>query len=288
MKALVISGGGSKGAFAVGVLTKLISEGEIKYEIIGGTSTGALMSTLAYFGKIRELKEVYTTISTDKLLTQNSIRQAFECGAFMDTARLEELVNKKVTKEMFEKIKSAKLVYFATVCLETGEVVYFHLNDMKSDGDYKVFKIFRHEEYIKAIMASSNQPILMPYVRILDKHYVDGGVRENIPIRGALYNGATEIDVISMTPKKVKYNFKPNNLLSMISQTISIATDDVLYNDLELAERVAKEKGIKIRLFRPEERLPIKDDLEFNPKDMEACLNLGIAAFDSPEEMKFA
>jgi len=288
MKALVISGGGSKGAFAVGVLTKLISEGEIKYDIIGGTSTGALMSTLAYFGKIRELKEVYTTISTDKLLTQNSIRQAFECGAFMDTARLEELVNKKVTKEMFEKIKSAKLVYFATVCLETGEVVYFHLNDMKSDGDYKVFKIFRHEEYIKAIMASSNQPILMPYVRILDKHYVDGGVRENIPIRGALYNGATEIDVISMTPKKVKYNFKPNNLLSMISQTISIATDDVLYNDLELAERVAKEKGIKIRLFRPEERLPIKDDLEFNPKDMEACLNLGIAAFDSPEEMKFA
>jgi len=288
MKALVISGGGSKGAFAVGVLTKLISEGEIKYDIIGGTSTGALMSTLAYFGKIRELKEVYTTISTDKLLTQNSIRQAFECGAFMDTARLEELVNKKVTKEMFEKIKSAKLVYFATVCLETGEVVYFHLNDMKSDGDYKVFKIFRHEEYIKAIMASSNQPILMPYVRILDKHYVDGGVRENIPIRGALYNGATEIDVISMTPKKVKYNFKPDNLLSMISQTISIATDDVLYNDLELAERVAKEKGIKIRLFRPEERLPIKDDLEFNPKDMEACLNLGIAAFDSPEEMKFA
>jgi len=287
MKALVISGGGSKGAFAVGVLTKLISEGEIKYDIIGGTSTGALMSTLAYFGKIRELKEVYTTISTDKLLTQNSIRQAFECGAFMDTARLEELVNKKVTKEMFEKIKSAKLVYFATVCLETGEVVYFHLNDMKSDGDYKLYKIYRHEEYIKAIMASSNQPILMPYVRILDKHYVDGGVRENIPIRGALYNGATEIDVISMTPKKVKYKFKPGNLLSMISQTISIATDDVLYNDLELAERVAKEKGITIRLYRPAERLPIKDDLEFNPKDMEACLNLGIAAFDSPEEMKF-
>jgi len=287
MKALVISGGGSKGAFAVGVLTKLIREGEIKYDIIGGTSTGALMSTLAYFGKIRELKEVYTTISTDKLLTQNSIRQAFERGALMDTARLEELVNKKVTKEMFEKIKAAKLVYFATVCLETGEVVYFHLNDMKSDGDYKLYKIYRHEEYIKAIMASSNQPILMPYVRILDKHYVDGGVRENIPIRGALYNGATEIDVISMTPKKVKYNFKPGNLLSMISQTISIATDDVLYNDLELAERVAKEKGIKIRLFRPEERLPIKDDLEFNPKDMEVCLNLGIAAFDSAEEMKY-
>ena len=288
MKALVISGGGARGAFAVGILTKLIREGEIKYDIIGGTSTGALMSTLAYFGKIRELKDIYTTISTDKLLTKNSIRQAFDRGAFMDTDRLEEFVNKKVTRDMFEKIKSAKLVYFATVCLETGEVVYFHLNDMVTDGDYKLYKIFRYEEYIRAIMASSNQPILMPYIRILDKHYVDGGVRENIPIRGALYNGATEIDVISMTPKNIKYDFKPGNLLSIISQTIKIATDDVLQNDIENAVRVAKEKGVTIRLFRPEKKLPIKDDLEFNPGEMDACLNLGIAAFDNPEEMKFA
>lgn len=288
MKALVISGGGSKGAFAVGVLTKLIREGEIKYDIIGGTSTGALMATLAYFGRIRELKEIYTSIRTDKLLTQNSIRQALDRGYFLDTAGLESLVRKKITADMFEKIKSAKLVYFATVCLETGEVVYFHLNDMETDGDFTDYKIYRHEEYVKAIMASSNQPILMPNVEILGRHYVDGGIRENIPIRGALYNGATEIDVISMTPKKIEYSFKPGNLLSVISQTISIATDDVLFNDLELAGRIAKEKGITIRLYRPSVKLPIKNDLEFDPGDMDKCLNLGVAAFDNPEEIMFA
>lgn len=285
MKALVISGGGSKGAFAVGVLSKLINEGEIKYDIIGGTSTGALMTTFAYFGKINELKRIYTNISTDKLLTQNSIRQALDRGYFLDTKGLEKIVREKVTPDIFERIKSAKLVYFATVCLETGAVVYFHTNEMETDGDYEEYKIYRHEEYVRAIMASSNQPILMPNVEILSRHYVDGGIRENIPIRGALYNGATEIDVISMTPKKIEYNFKPGDLLSVISQTISIATDDVLHNDLELAGRVAKEKGVTIRLYRPSGKLPIKNDLEFNPDDMNKCLNLGIAAYDNPEEI---
>lgn len=288
MKALVISGGGSKGAFAVGVLTRLIQEGQIKYEIIGGTSTGALMATLAYFGKIKELKEIYTSVSTDQLLSQNSMKQAFERGCFMDTAGLEKLVNEKITDDIFSRIKYAKLVYFASVCLDTGAVVYFHLNYMETDGDYERHQIYRRSEYIKAIMASSNQPILMPPVRILGKYYVDGGVRENIPIRGALYNGATEIDVISMTPKKIQYKFKPDNILSVIKQTIGIATDDVLLNDLELAARVAKEKGIKIRLYRPETKLPIDNDLIFKPDEMRKCLDLGIAAFDNPEEVRFA
>jgi NTE family protein len=288
MKALVISGGGSKGAFAVGVLTKLIKEGEIKYDIIGGTSTGALMSTFAYFGMIAELKKIYTTTRTDQLLTQNSMRQAFDRGCFMDTAGLEALVNKKITENMFNRIKSAKLVYFATVCLNTGDVVYFHLNDMVSDGDYKLYRIFRWSEYKKAIMASSNQPVLMPYVNILGKQYVDGGIRENIPIRGALYNGATEIDVISMTPKKIEYNFKPDNILSILQQTINITLDDALHNDIELAKHVAREKGITIRLYRPKAKLPIDASLEFKPEEMQKCLDLGIAAFDSPEEIRWA
>jgi predicted acylesterase/phospholipase RssA len=46
MKALVISGGGSKGAFAVGVLKYLFQEKGHEYDIISGTSTGALIAPL--------------------------------------------------------------------------------------------------------------------------------------------------------------------------------------------------------------------------------------------------
>ena len=49
MRALVISGGGSKGAFAGGVAEFLIQESGKKYDLFVGTSTGSLLiSHLAY------------------------------------------------------------------------------------------------------------------------------------------------------------------------------------------------------------------------------------------------
>ena len=45
MKALVISGGGSKGAFAGGIAQYLIEEKKKNYELFVGTSTGSLMLT---------------------------------------------------------------------------------------------------------------------------------------------------------------------------------------------------------------------------------------------------
>ena len=40
-RALVISGGGSKGAFAVGALKNLIRERNLTFDVVAGTSTGA-------------------------------------------------------------------------------------------------------------------------------------------------------------------------------------------------------------------------------------------------------
>ena len=46
MKALVISGGGSKGAFAGGITEFLLKECQEHYDILVGTSTGSLMIPL--------------------------------------------------------------------------------------------------------------------------------------------------------------------------------------------------------------------------------------------------
>ncbi|HAI41072.1 MAG TPA: patatin, partial [Maribacter sp.] len=52
MKALVISGGGSKGAFAGGVAQYLIQEEGRKYDIFVGTSTGSLLISHLALGKL--------------------------------------------------------------------------------------------------------------------------------------------------------------------------------------------------------------------------------------------
>ncbi|MBT8385300.1 MAG: patatin-like phospholipase family protein, partial [Bacteroidia bacterium] len=56
MKALVISGGGSKGAFAGGVAEYLIDVKNKEYDLFLGTSTGSLMVSHLALNKLYELK----------------------------------------------------------------------------------------------------------------------------------------------------------------------------------------------------------------------------------------
>jgi NTE family protein len=67
MKALVISGGGSKGAFAGGLAEYLITVCKQDYKIFIGSSTESLLVPLLSIGEIEKLKMVFTTV------TQNDI-----------------------------------------------------------------------------------------------------------------------------------------------------------------------------------------------------------------------
>ena len=62
MRALVISGGGSKGAYAGGVAQYLIQEEGRKYDLFLGTSTGSLLVPHIAAGKIDKIHEVFTNV----------------------------------------------------------------------------------------------------------------------------------------------------------------------------------------------------------------------------------
>ena len=62
-KALVISGGGSKGAFAGGVAEYLLTEQQKEYDILIGISTGSLLVSHLALQKLEALKELYTNVN---------------------------------------------------------------------------------------------------------------------------------------------------------------------------------------------------------------------------------
>ena len=63
MKALVISGGGSKGAFAGGLAEYLIKVCKQDYKLFIGSSTGSLLVPLLSIGEIERLKKAITTVT---------------------------------------------------------------------------------------------------------------------------------------------------------------------------------------------------------------------------------
>src|SRR6476620_9138391 len=69
MDALVISGGGSKGAFAGGVAEYLISQCKREYKIFICTSTGSLLIPFLALGEIEQIKKIYTTIRQKDIYT---------------------------------------------------------------------------------------------------------------------------------------------------------------------------------------------------------------------------
>ena len=62
MKALVISGGGSKGAFAGGVAEYLINVEKHEYDMFVGSSTGSLLIPFLSINKIEKVKKAYTSV----------------------------------------------------------------------------------------------------------------------------------------------------------------------------------------------------------------------------------
>ena len=71
MRALVISGGGSKGAFAGGVAQYLLEKEKNKYDIFIGTSTGSLLIPHLALGNIKKIQRIYTNVDMAKIFNVN-------------------------------------------------------------------------------------------------------------------------------------------------------------------------------------------------------------------------
>ena len=66
-KALVISGGGSKGAFAGGLAQYLIEEEQRVYDLFLGTSTGSLLVSHLASLEIDEIKRAFTRVTQEAI-----------------------------------------------------------------------------------------------------------------------------------------------------------------------------------------------------------------------------
>jgi predicted acylesterase/phospholipase RssA len=115
-------------------------------------------------------------------------------------------------------------------------------------------------DLVTAILASSSIPMFFPTVRLaLGDHYVDGGVRELVPVQAALDAGATEVYAVcaSGTGPRPDVGFtspaydQPRSgvldarLVTLLLRTIDLFLDEVLVTDLE-ARRSWPENGVFI------------------------------------------
>lgn len=305
--ALVVSGGGSRGAFAVGAIEELRKAG-IQFDLVSGTSTGALIAPLVTIDDLATLRYIYSSVSTSDILRQRSIPEILFTDSIFDTSPLWSLINSFVDDDRYRKILASRIeMIVTTVNLQTGQIEYF--NPKRGPNGAKLDR----ETLLRAIFASASQPVLMPPVRVpaSGDQYVDGGVREVAPLRIAIENGATDIYAIVLSPtnrarESKDYKFVVGTLLRTIDllleeTSVNDVADARFYNDslnylARVRERVSAQlpnmnlddifetdlptnpfsgkKLLNLHVIRPESELP-SDGLEFDPIVMSQMMEMG-------------
>jgi predicted acylesterase/phospholipase RssA len=243
--ALVISGGGSKGAFAVGAVEHLVEELNINFDIVSGTSIGALIAPLIITNEVEELVTIFRSLKTKDLLKKRCLLLALlKYDSIYDVSPGWRIIQKELNEERTQRVlNSEKQMFLTTVNLQTGQVVYFQSGPpAKTDDKTTVIPIETREQLQKAVLASANQPVLMSPVEVLPgsdpvRQYADGGVREIAPLKIVIDNGATDIYAVILSPEQHEpVNERFRKIPKILLRTISLIMEEILLNDSEVAK----------------------------------------------------
>lgn len=237
-RALVLSGGGDKGAFSVGVAKRLLEEGN-SFDFFSGTSTGAMIAPLLAIGETDTLQRIYTNVKkSDILKTDHPYVRLAATGSMYEVSPLRNLLNNTFSDSIYERImNSGKHIFLSAVSLNNMQITYFTNSDyLKGNSRYDVIKWRNRPEMIEAIMASAVQPVLMPPEKINGMTFADGGLRDFVPVDAAIDCRAEDILCIVTTTGKRYYDGNSfTNAVDILLKTIEIFSNDISDNDLRIA-----------------------------------------------------
>lgn len=212
---LVLSGGGSLGAFQAGVIYGLQKEG-IEFSEAHGVSVGALNAAMVAQGKINDLYRIWTE-DVEGLLSLSSVIPAIwrlisGRKSLVNPSRLKWLIQKNVSLEGLKMPCSVG----ATNTI-TGEFETFFLHGSASS-----------EEMRKILLASASEPGILPSVDFGKYAYADGGLRDSIPF----FETDKPVIVISCRSFGLRLE-NPRNIIEAYARGNEIRTNEALRGDIE-------------------------------------------------------
>lgn len=278
MRALVISGGGSKGAFAGGVAQYLIEQEKRDYDMYLGTSTGSLLVPHLAVNDIGKLYDIYTNVNQKSIFSINPfkvrkkgdreyvtinyfnslIQFIKKKRTFGESKALRRNIKKNFTKQEYDKIRATK-----------EDVVVTVTNLSMNRTEYKSIKDYSYEEFCEWIWISCNY---IPFMSLVIKdgfEYADGGLGCVIPIREAILRGATEVDAIILESEDLSYNkVLGKNPFSLMISLFGHLMDQVEKGDIAIGKLAAKYRNVKLNLYYTPTKLT-ENALIFNKHLME-------------------
>jgi len=282
MKALVLSGGGSRGAFQVGALKRLVVNEGHTYDILCGTSVGALnASFLAQYKKEDQARGVFDLTSLWLGIKQSDVYTnwpvlgmaigIFKKGLY-NAGNLKKLIKKNIDpKKIVARAVEGTKLRLTAASLTTGQLEVF---------------TEQTASILDAVYASAAFPVMFEPIKIGNQWYSDGGLRDISPLAQAIRAGATEIHIINCSNVEIgAQKVDSSRSLDILLRSVDIMTNEILINDvqtmLDINElvrtlKIAEKRYIDYKLLQPHPSTKLSDSLTFDHKEIIEMISAGL------------
>lgn len=279
---VALQGGGAHGAFAWGVLDRLLEDSRIGFEAISGTSAGAMNAVVVADGIMKggpegarqALEDFWQAVSREgaKSPIQQSLLNVFMGDWSLDTSPgylffdhltrlvspyqlnplnhnpLRDLLEAQIDFDRVTACDKLKLFISATN-VHTGRVRVFTCGEVTAD----------------VVMASACLPLMFQAVEIDGIPYWDGGYMGN-PALFPFFNSCASSDVILVQINPIERRTTPRTAREILNRVNEIAFNSSLLKELRAIEFVAR----------------LIDEGKLDPSDYKQVL---LHRIDSGEEM---
>lgn len=269
--AVILSGGGARGAYEVGVLSYVLDTfarlrgAPPRFDILCGTSVGAINACFlaahladATLG-VRRLVDLWTELDLGRVLGFG-FRQALglhrvvlgggsDAAGLFDVTPMTQLIEREIPwRAIARTLRHGHLSALSVSATEvsSGRTVIF----MQTGPDGSLPTTAPPRTIVRGALigpphalASAAIPILFPPVRIGRELFMDGGVRQNTPIAPALRLGATHVFAVGLS-REVKgiesggEDAKPPGAAMVLGKVLNAFLLDHVQSDFEILSRV--------------------------------------------------
>jgi predicted acylesterase/phospholipase RssA len=286
---LAMSGGGSDGAYAAGLLTGMTKTGNRpEFAVVTGASIGALIAPYAFLGPRydEELHQQFTTITAGDIFEDRPTSDSL-----MDSWPLKRTIEKRVTAQLLADIaaehRRGRRLLVVTTNLDAGRPVIWNMGAIAERGGDKAIQLFR-----AVLLASASIPGIFPPVMIevqshgkdLQELHNDGTITAPFFIApasvlagtGTVHLPTKQLYVIANAKLSQQFEVTTPQTTLVLGRSISLALQAGLRIELLLTLAAAQKQGISLSVAQidPEFQHPARG--AFDPEYMKALFDFAV------------
>lgn len=293
---LALSGGGPDGAFGAGLLAGWTERGDRpEFQLVTGVSTGAIIALFAYLGPDYDdtLREIYTTYTSDQLVTPTIFAGLTGGTALTDTRGYRRLIERYLDDETVARIAAAyrdgRVLLIGTTNIDASRPVVWNVGAIAASGHPMAKRLIHDVVQASSAIPAAFPPAIIPVEadgRRYDEMHVDGGATQQVMLYSpSLKAGSVteelglkfdrDIYVIMNNKLSKPYNPVRPRLLSIAGTAASSLIGGSGSGDIYRIMAIAERDGFDLHITAIPRAFDAEPEELFDPAYMGALYQLG-------------